>query len=175
MKRAGTAVVVAGLAVIGLVGCDSGETSSKGTTTTAKPVLWNPCTEISDDALRAAGVDPATEEKGVAGIPQSGWEICGWRGSEYSLTVYTTAKTVAYFEQRPGNINFTDVTIAGRPGRQFKVQGDSRNLICDVVFPTDRGVVQLEVGNSAIADGPLDDPCENLQRAGAVLVPTFPK
>ncbi|MFE6920301.1 DUF3558 domain-containing protein [Nocardia sp. NPDC057663] len=175
MKRAGTAVVVAGLAVAGLVGCDSGETSSKGMTTTAKPVLWNPCTEISDDALRAAGVDPASEEIGAGGVPQSGWEICGWDGPDYSLTVYTTSKTIGYFEEKPGNIDFTDVTIADRQGRQFRVQGDTRNLWCDVVFPSNQGVVQLAVGNSPIADGPLEEPCEYLQRAGAVLVPAFPK
>ncbi|MEU4708888.1 DUF3558 domain-containing protein [Nocardia salmonicida] len=175
MKRAGTAMVIAGLAVVGLAGCGSGESTSKGATTTAKPVLWNPCTEISDAALTEAGVDPATEEKGVAGVPQSGWEICGWEGSNYALTVYTTDKPVSYFEQKPGNINFTDIAIANRQGRQFRVQGDTRNLWCDVVFPSEQGVVQLAVGNSAIADGPLEDPCVYLQRAGAVLVPTFPK
>ncbi|MFD8102592.1 DUF3558 domain-containing protein [Nocardia fluminea] len=175
MKRAGTAMVVAGLAVAGLVGCDSGEPTSKGATTTAKPVLWNPCTEISDAALTEAGVDPATEEKGVAGVPQSGWEICGWGGPDYSITVYTTDKPVSYFEQKPGNVNFTDVTIADRQGSQFRVQGDARNLWCDVVFPSEQGVVQLAVGNSAIANGPLEDPCVYLQRAGAVLVPMFPK
>lgn len=175
LKRAGTAVIVAGLAVVGLAGCDSGETSSKGATTTSKPVLWNPCTEISDDALKAAGVDPASEEAGLAGVPQAGWEICGWMGPKYSLTVYTTDKTVAQFEQKPGNVNFADTSIAGRAGRQFKIEGDTRNMFCDVVFATDQGVVQLGVNNSAIADGPLEDPCTYLQRAGSVLVPTFPK
>lgn len=175
MKRAGTAVLVAGLAVAGLAGCEAGETSPKVTTTAAKAALWNPCKEISDDALRAAGVDPGTEESGLAGVPQSGWEICGWRGPEYSLTVYTTDKTVAQFEQKPGNINFVDVTIANRSGRQFRIEGDTRNAFCDVVFPASQGVVQLGVNNSAIADGPLDDPCTYLQRAGAVLVPAFPK
>ncbi|MFD6389856.1 DUF3558 domain-containing protein [Nocardia sp. NPDC060259] len=175
MKRAGTAVLVAGLAVAGLAGCAAGETSPEVTTAAAKPALWNPCTEIADDVLRAAGVDPGTEETGLAGVPQSGWEICGWRGPEYSLTVYTTDKTLAQFEQKPGNINFADVTIANRSGRQFRIEGDTRNAFCDVVFPASQGVVQLGVNNSAIADGPLDDPCAYLQRAGAVLVPAFPK
>ncbi|GGN99044.1 DUF3558 domain-containing protein [Nocardia rhizosphaerihabitans] len=174
MKRAGTAVVVAGLAVVGLVGCGSGETSSKGATTTAKPVLWNPCTEIPDDALRAAGVDPATEEKGVAGVPQSGWEICGWSGPQYSLTVYTTNKSVAQFEEKPGNVDFRDVAIAGRSGREFRVAGASKQLDCNVVFPASQGVVQLQVLGSALIDN-LGDPCQHLANAGEVLVPTFPK
>ena len=174
LKRAGTAVIVAGLAVVGLAGCDAGESSSNGATTTAKPVLWNPCTEISDDALTAAGVDPASEEKGVAGVPQSGWEICGWMAPKFGLTVYTTDKTLAEFEAKPGNVGFTDVTVAGRPGRRFKVEGDRRNLICDVVFATRYGVVQLEVTNRASLDG-LEDPCVYLNRAGDELVPTFPQ
>ncbi|MGW6623759.1 DUF3558 domain-containing protein [Nocardia sp. NPDC055002] len=173
MKRAGTAMVVAGLAVVGLVGCDSGESTSKGATTTAKPVLWNPCTEISDAALSEAGVDPATEEKGVAGVPQSGWEICGWGGPDYSITVYTTDKAVNEFEQKPGNVDFRDVTIAGRAGREFKVAGASKDLGCDVVFPANRGVVQLQIFNSALKTG-LDDPCMYLERVGEVLVPIFP-
>ncbi|MEU3009542.1 DUF3558 domain-containing protein [Nocardia asteroides] len=175
MNRAVTALVIAGVAVVGVAGCESGETSSRGATTTAKPVLWNPCAEIPDDVLKAAGVDPGTEEAGLAGVPQPGWEICGWMGPEYSLTVYTTGKTAKAFEQMPGNKDFTDVSIAGRSGRQFKIEGDTRNMFCDVVFPTDQGVVQLGVNNSAIADGPLDDPCTYLQRVGSVLVPTFPK
>ncbi|MEU4648094.1 DUF3558 domain-containing protein [Nocardia fluminea] len=173
MKRAGTAMVVAGLAVVGLVGCDSGEPTSKGATTTAEPVLWNPCTEISDAALSEAGVDPATEEKGVAGVPQSGWEICGWGGPNYSITVYTTNKLVDEFEQKPGNVDFRDVTIAGRTGREFKVTGASKDLGCDVVFPANQGVVQLQIFNSALKTG-LDDPCTYLERVGEVLVPIFP-
>ncbi|TCK00480.1 DUF3558 domain-containing protein [Nocardia alba] len=174
MKRAGTAIVIAGFAVVGLVGCDSGESTSKGATSTAKPVLWNPCTEIPDAALTAAGVDPATEEKGVAGVPQPGWEICGWMAPKYGLTVYTSAKSLAEFEAKPGNADFADTTVAGRPARKFRVAGDSRNLICDVVFETRDGVVQLEVMNRASLDG-LEEPCVYLNSAASALVPTFPR
>ncbi|MEU5404879.1 DUF3558 domain-containing protein [Nocardia asteroides] len=174
MNRAVTALVIAGVAVVGVAGCESGETSSRGATTTAKPALWNPCAEIPDEVLKAAGVDPGTEEAGLGGVPQPGWEICGWSGREYSLTVYSTSKSVRDFEQKPGNIDFTDVTIAGRQGRQFKEQGDTRNLDCDAVFPAAQGVVQLQVLNSPLIKG-LADPCDYLQRTGAVLVPTFPK
>lgn len=174
MKRAGMAIVLAGLAVVGAAGCEEGTSTSKGTTTTAKPVLWNPCTEIPDALLTEVGVDPATEEKGVAGVPQSGWEICGWEGSNYSLTVYTTSKKVEEFEQKPGNVDFRDVTIAGRSGREFRVAGASKHLDCDVVFPSSQGVVQLQVLGSPLIDD-LEDPCATLAAVGEVLVPTFPK
>ncbi|MFC4123648.1 DUF3558 domain-containing protein [Nocardia rhizosphaerae] len=167
-------LVTAGLVVVGVTGCASGETSSVGTTTTVASALWNPCTEIPDEMLRAAGVDPASEEKGVGGHDQSGWEICGWDGREYSLTVYATDKEVAEFEQKPGNVDFRDVTIAGRPGREFRVAGASKELDCDVVFPTAQGVVQLQVLNRASLDD-LTDPCVTIARVGENLVPTFPK
>ncbi|MET9212411.1 MULTISPECIES: DUF3558 domain-containing protein [unclassified Nocardia] len=174
LKRAGTALIVAGLAVVGLAACDSGETSSKGATTTAKPTLWNPCTEISDDALTAAGVDPASEEKGVAGVPQSGWEICGWDGPTFAVTVYATNKAVDQFKSKPGNVDFRTVTIAGRSGEEFRVEGASKKLDCNVVFPVSQGVVQLQVLNRASLDG-LTDPCVSLVRVGETLVPTFPR
>ncbi|MBC7304645.1 MAG: DUF3558 domain-containing protein [Nocardia sp.] len=161
------------MVVVGLGGGDPGASRSTGATTTAKPVLWNPCTEIPDAALTQAGVDPATEEKGVAGVAQSGWEICGWGGPDYSITVYTTNKPVDEFEQKPGNVDFRDVTIAGRTGREFKVTGASKDLGCDVVFPANPGVVQLQIFNSALKTG-LDDPCTYLERVGEVLVPIFP-
>ncbi|GEM33408.1 hypothetical protein NN3_44150 [Nocardia neocaledoniensis NBRC 108232] len=173
MKRTGTALLVAGLAVAGLAGCESEQTSSQGSTTTAAPALWNPCTEIPDDVLRSAGVDPGTEEKGVGGHDQSGWEICAWDAPEYALTVYTTNKTVEQFEQKPGNTEFRNVTIAGRAGREFKVEGASKDLGCDVVFPAQQGVVQLEILNSPLETG-LEDPCVFLQRVGEVLVPILP-
>ncbi|MFB7876823.1 DUF3558 domain-containing protein [Nocardia sp. NPDC056064] len=173
MKRAGMALVTAGVVVLGVAGCDSGEPSSQGATTTAKPVLWDPCTEISDAVLTEAGVDPSTEESGVGGHAQSGWEICAWDAPEYSLTVYTTNKSVEEFEQKPGNVDFQDVTIAGRAGRQFKVQGASKDLGCDVVFPAEQGIVQLEILNSPLESG-LDDPCVYLERVGEVLVPILP-
>lgn len=173
MKRAGTALVIAGFAVVGLVGCDSGESTSKGATTTAEPVLWNPCTEIPDAALTAAGVDPATEEKGLGGHPMSGWEICAWDSPDFALTVYTTNKTVDEFEQKPGNVDFRDVTVAGRTGREFKVTGASKDLGCDAVFPAEQGIVQLQILNSPLKTG-LDDPCDYLKRVGEVLVPIFP-
>ncbi|MGW5315696.1 DUF3558 domain-containing protein [Nocardia thailandica] len=169
-----TALVIAGVAMTA-AGCDgSGEPAAKGTTSAAGPALWNPCTEIPDASLTAAGVDPKTEEKGVGGVAQPGWEICGWTGPDYSLTVYSTNKGVDQFETKPGNVEFRDVTIAGRAGREFRVEGASKKLDCDTVFPAAQGVVQLQVLGSPLIKNP-GDPCQTLATVGAVLVPTFPK
>ncbi|MGA4786351.1 DUF3558 domain-containing protein [Nocardia sp. AB354] len=144
------------------------------TPTAATTALWDPSTGIPADALRASNVDASSSESGIAGIEQIGWKICGWRGPEYSITVYSTARTVDQFENKPGNVDFTDVTIAGRSGRQFRLDGASKHLNCNVVFAAQQGVVQLQVLIRAALDNP-PEPCELLARIGENLVPWFPE
>ncbi|WSY64471.1 DUF3558 domain-containing protein [Nocardia sp. NBC_00881] len=162
------------LLVLGSVGCGDTMSGSATTSTTAVKALFNPCTGIPDDALQAAGVDPGTEEAGIAGVHQSGWEICNWDGPKYFITVFSTGRTVTEFEHKPGNVNFEDVTVAGRRGRQFRVEGASKYLDCDVLFPASQGVVQLKILNRAGMDG-LEDPCTVLYRVGVSIVPALPQ
>ncbi|WP_159849591.1 DUF3558 domain-containing protein [Nocardia sp. CY41] len=176
MSRRITLVLLIGVLAAGVVGC--GDTSSgtptAGSSTTAAQALFNPCTGVPDEALRKAGVDPATEEKGIAGVDQSGWEICRWKGSRYSMTVFSTGRTVAEFEKKPGNVEFQDITVAGRDGRQFRVEGASKGLLCDVLFSAPQGVIQLRVSNLAGLDH-HEDPCTTLYRVGESIVPVLPR
>ncbi|MEU1550135.1 DUF3558 domain-containing protein [Nocardia sp. NPDC005745] len=175
MSRRILLALLIGTLATGTVGCEDTTSGSPttGSSTTATQALFNPCIGIPDDALRAAGVDPATEEKGVAGVDQSGWEICRWKGSRYSMTVFSTGRTVAEFEKKPGNVEFQDVTVAGRKGRQFRVEGASKKLLCDVLFSVPQGVIQLRVSNLAGLDN-LDEPCATLYRVGESIVPVLP-
>ncbi|WP_281917450.1 DUF3558 domain-containing protein [Nocardia sputorum] len=175
MSRRITLVLLIGALTAGVVACEdtTSGTPTTGSSTTAAQVLFNPCTGIPDDALRAAGVDPATEESGIAGVHQSGWEICTWKNRRYHMTVFSTSRTVAEFEKKPGNVDFQNVTIAGRAGRQFRVEGASKALDCDVVFPASQGVLQLRILNNAVLDD-LENPCTILSRVGEVIVPVLP-
>ncbi|WP_280477703.1 DUF3558 domain-containing protein [Nocardia asiatica] len=168
--------LLVGALATGVVGCGDTTTGAptRGSSTTAAPALFNPCTGIPDEALRAAGVDPKTEESGIAGVHQSGWEICSWDGPKYFVTVFSTRRTVSEFERKPGNVDFEDVTVAGRQGRQFRVEGASKNLDCDVLFPAAQGVVQLRVLGRAGRDD-LENPCTVLYRVGESIVPTLPR
>lgn len=180
MARRIKMMLLAGVVVPGIVACGGsteGSPTAEGgaSDASAAPVeLWDPCTGISDEALKASGVEAASEEKGIAGADQDGWEICKWRSPRYSITVFSTARTVQEFEQKPGNVEFQDVTVAGRAGRQFKVEGASKDLLCDVLFPARQGVVQLRVSSSAIVKEP-DDPCQVLYRVGESIVPELPR
>ncbi|BDT97974.1 hypothetical protein IFM12276_10030 [Nocardia sputorum] len=176
MSRRITLALLIGALTAGVVACEdttSGTPTTRSSTTAAQ-ALFNPCTGIPDDALRAAGVDPKTEESGIAGVPQSGWEICSWDGPKYFVTVFSTRRTVAEFERKPGNVDFEDVTVAGRQGRQFRVEGASKNLDCDVLFPATQGVLQLRVQGRAGRDD-LENPCAVLYRVGESIVPTLPR
>ncbi|MEU2035113.1 DUF3558 domain-containing protein [Nocardia amamiensis] len=168
------AVLAAGLLVAGLAltGCDSADGDPQPTTTTAAAALFNPCTGIPDDALRGAGVDPATEETGIGGVQQAGWEICAWKGSRYSISIYSTSKLPAEIANKPGNTGQRDATIAGRTGTEFRSQGWDRQ--CNIVFPAEQGVVQLQVLGRLSETNP-EDPCATLSRVGEAVVPSLPK
>ncbi|MGO4614696.1 DUF3558 domain-containing protein [Nocardia sp. 2YAB30] len=163
--------------VLGLASCGNSDEGSPAASTTqavrtsgAAAQLFDPCTGIPDTALTTAGLDPATKQVGVGGVKQPGWEICGWKGADYTLGVFSTSGTVAEFERRPGNVDFQDVTIAGRTGRQFRVDGAAKDQMCDVLFPAAQGLLQLTLVNKTSAD-----PCARLQSAGEAIVPALPK
>ncbi|MBF6091451.1 DUF3558 domain-containing protein [Nocardia cyriacigeorgica] len=177
MARRIMMMLLAGAVVPGVVACGGsteGTPTAEGSATSAAPVaLFDPCTGISDDALSAAGVNPDVVERGAAGVDQDGWEICTWQGKQHSVTVFSTGLTVQDFEQKPGNVDFQDVTVAGRQGRQFRVNGASKDLLCDVVFPAAQGVVQLRVMSNVLLDDPAD-PCVTIQSVGESIVPLLP-
>lgn len=168
-------VIVAAAAVVPVLGACGGTTSGTATTSTSavEVALWNPCTEIPDDLLSDAGVDPAKKESGVAGVHQSGWEICTWEGRQYFLAVYSSRRTVQEIREKPGNVAFRDVSIGGRQGVEYRVEGASMNLNCDIVFAADQGMVSLRVGNRASADN-HEDPCMLANDIAEMLVPVFP-
>ncbi|MBF6254991.1 DUF3558 domain-containing protein [Nocardia farcinica] len=168
-------VVVAAAAVVPVLGACGGTTSGTATTSTGavEVALWNPCTEIPEDLLRQLDVDPATEESGIAGVEQSGWEICKWAGREYFLTVYSTRHTVREIEQKPGNVEFAPVTVGSRTGQSYRVEGAGKTYNCDIVFSARQGAVSLRIGNRASGDNSTD-PCTTARAAADVLVPVFP-
>ncbi|MEV0295402.1 DUF3558 domain-containing protein [Nocardia sp. NPDC050710] len=168
-------MLVAAAIAPGLVACGGSTSGNPTASTSSAPVkLFDPCTQISDDALIAAGAQPASKETGIAGVHQSGWEICTWRGQKYSLGIFSTGRTVDEFERKDGNVEFQDVAIAGRNGRQYKVEGASKDLRCDVVFSATQGALQLMLINNAVLRNP-EDPCVLLRRAGESIVPVLPK
>ncbi|TCJ99398.1 DUF3558 family protein [Nocardia alba] len=160
MKRA-FVVVVAGLASATLVGCASEEPGAAATKT-----LFEPCTGVTADALRAAGVDPAT--KVAAGAVSAGWQTCEWTGAAAYLRVFSTSRTLDQFEKEAGPTPLTDYTVAGRTGRRL---GDTPTS-CDILFPATQGVIRMVVVNNPAQQAA--DACATLRHMGDSIVATFP-
>ncbi|MBF6173742.1 DUF3558 domain-containing protein [Nocardia blacklockiae] len=170
------AVVLLAVMVPVLGACNDGDGGDApgSATTTAEAKLWDPCTQIPDDVLQRAGVNPAAKESGIAGVHQHGWEICNWKGKRYTVTVFSGSRPLQEIETKPGNVDFEDVVIAGRSGRQYRVEGASKNDTCDVAFSASQGVFEIMVGNSLIVDNP-GDPCVSLREVGNQIVPLLPQ
>ncbi|MFE3318822.1 DUF3558 family protein [Nocardia sp. NPDC059195] len=161
MKRALMVVATGGLALAALVGCSSEEPGSAETT-----ALFEPCTGVAADALRKAGVDPAT--KVAAGAASAGWQTCAWTGATAHLRVFSTSRTLEEFENESGATSFTDDTVAGRTGRRL---GDTPTS-CDILFSAAQGVIRMVVANNPTQ--PTTDACATLRHMGESIVPTFP-
>ncbi|MEU1999011.1 DUF3558 domain-containing protein [Nocardia gamkensis] len=161
--------------VLGAAACgdDSGGAPATTTTQAASTAtqLFDPCTGIPDTALTSAGLDPASKQVGVGGVKQPGWEICGWKGADFTLGVFSNGMSVAEFERKPGNVDFQDVTIGGRTGRQFRVDDAAKDQMCDVLFPARQGLLQLTLVNKTTEQ----NPCERLATVGEAIVPTLPR
>ncbi|WP_281919084.1 DUF3558 domain-containing protein [Nocardia sputorum] len=161
--------------VLGAAACGDESGGAPATTTTqaasTATQLFDPCTGIPDSALTSAGLDPASEQVGVGGVEQPGWEICGWKGADFTLGVFSNGMSVAEFERKPGNVDFQDVTIGGRTGRQFRVDDAAKDQMCDVLFPARQGLLQLTLVNKTAEQ----NPCERLATVGEAIVPTLPR
>ncbi len=161
MKRAFMVVATGGLALAALVGCSSEEHEPAET-----KALFEPCTGVADDALRKAGVDPAT--KVAAGAASAGWQTCEWTGAATHLRVFSTSRTLDEFEKESGATAFVDETVAGRAGRRL---GDTPTS-CDILFRAGQGVIRMVVVNDP--NQQTADACATLRHMGESIIPTFP-
>lgn len=177
------AVSVLAGALLAVSGCDATPGGSAEPVTTTSPVateaLWDPCTQISDDVLRQVGVDPSTRDNTISGVENvEGWKLCSWHDKasrwDYTLGVWSTTHTVEELRGDANNVEFTDVSVSGRAGVQFKKAHDSHGSVCYLGFPFSAGTLEISVFNSAASD--LDqDPCRTADSAAGVLVAHFPR
>ncbi|MFB8277020.1 DUF3558 domain-containing protein [Nocardia colli] len=184
-KLRGIALVV-GVGLV-LAGCEkttdraptgTGVPSSTGAASTSvKPsgskdpdaAIWDPCTALPDDALRAGALSPDTRTKDVSGIDPTGWKVCGWRSSArwYTLAVASGAATLEQFQARPEYEQFTATTVAGHPAVRFLDAGDEKRLDCGVAVEVPQGTVKGTVYFYVITRysvGKLGEPCDEATR-----------
>ncbi|NLU85186.1 DUF3558 family protein, partial [Rhodococcus sp. HNM0569] len=133
------------------------------------------CT-ISDEALVQAGLDPATEGPGsmAGGLP--GWNSCAWDSEDVGVIMGASTTTGPdHFRSFPGNIDFQDVTVAGREGFTYRKEHDETGTFCSLVVPVESGgVIDMQVDRSPFTKD-TTSMCEWVVRIGNVLVAEAPR
>ncbi|RVW08243.1 DUF3558 domain-containing protein [Prescottella agglutinans] len=157
-------------AVVGLVGaglllagCGSGDVAGNAAPVdgTAKESVFNPCDDIPDEVVNALAVDLATEERDIIGVKQPGWNVCGWRGSEYSLSVFATTRTLDEVRTNDRNEDFAPVDLDGRSAFTYREVTNVARDSCDVAMGSADGAVLVSIGFHVLTppSGP-NEPCE---------------
>ncbi|QNG19313.1 DUF3558 domain-containing protein [Rhodococcus triatomae] len=138
------AATIALAATLTACGEPSTENGAGGTLTTPNKNegLFDPCS-IPDDALAAAGLDPATEDAGFFGVQRTGWEVCGWTGSWFFIDVLSTSHTFDDVKNNPANTDLAPVDLPGREAVSFRHVSDDDAEVCDVAFPSSSGTITV--------------------------------
>ncbi|MBF6351510.1 DUF3558 domain-containing protein [Nocardia flavorosea] len=142
------AVAVAGLAA-GCGGAVDGEPAAGGTGTTTgeQHVEWNPCSELSADALQATGADPATRSS-VFDAPgnKSAWRMCTWQANDgpYFIGVGATVFTQDDVYENKQVTGIEPVQINDRSGLTYHLVGNEDPIrLCYVSLPMQKGMLNV--------------------------------
>ncbi|MDQ1200589.1 MULTISPECIES: DUF3558 domain-containing protein [unclassified Rhodococcus (in: high G+C Gram-positive bacteria)] len=129
---------------------------------TAEPVameLFDPCTVVPDEAIRAAGADPATKDDG--GPLNSGqWKSCAWAGDSFFLDVQATTRTLDEFRSNPTYTELREVDVAGRTAAvSFRLaENADPSRSCVVAFDWKRGTIAILI-DTKLTHAAETDPC----------------
>ncbi|NLU82097.1 DUF3558 domain-containing protein [Rhodococcus sp. HNM0569] len=159
---------------LGATGCsESGETDTPTTSTVAQP--WDPCT-ISDEALRRATLDPATEGPGLTADPPD-QKSCGWENNDIDVIVTSFASaTPDQFHESLDNIDFQNVIVGGRQSVTFRQASDEPGRFCHLAIPfQDGGLALMQVARSAFAIDRNRSMCDWAVQVGEGLVAELPR
>ncbi|CAM2954005.1 DUF3558 domain-containing protein [Prescottella defluvii] len=169
------AAICAAAGMLLLTGCGTATVGGQAETTTAQAgePAFDPCS-MPDDALRAAGVDPATQSRDIMGVKQPGWSLCRWRGPDYFVTVFATGRALDDVLADPRFHDIAPVAVDGREAFTVRESNDSRNEYCDVAFSSGPDAIMIQ---STYFDGlpGSDSPCPLAVRNAEALAPSIPR
>ncbi|MFE1592261.1 DUF3558 domain-containing protein [Nocardia sp. NPDC058705] len=168
-----------GACLVGIVGCGS---SVDGTPTATVPTrdaesiqVYNPCTELSADVLRATGVDPAS--KTTVTDPPSGpssWRVCAWfpDGNPYGMTVFSTSHTLDETRSKDTIVDIRETKVGQRTAISFREKSDPDG--CFIAFEAEQGM--FEISTSWLSSGKRDvDSCVISSKHATDIEPHLPK
>ncbi len=159
-----------------LAGCSSGTVAGDAGPVgkTAGEPVFSPCDDIPDDAVRAVGMDPATEERDIMDVHQPGWNICMWNNDTHFVTVFSSAYTLDDVRQNPDFEEFVPVDLAGREAFTFRDVSDRVRSRCDVATAVFGRAVMVSVSESG-KTLTAEAPCDAALRVAQVFEPYLPE
>lgn len=168
------AAICAVAGILALTGCGMTTVEGQAETTKAQAgePTFDPCS-IPEDALRAAGVDPATQSRDIVGVKQPGWSLCRWRGPDYFVTIFAAGRPLDDILANPRFHDVTPVDVDGREAFTVRESNDTRNEYCDVAFPSGPDAIMIK---STYFKGlpASDSPCPLAVRNAEALAPSIP-
>lgn len=172
--RVGAVIVLVGAGLL-LAGCGSGDVTGEAAPegVAAGEPVFSPCDDIPDEAIRALGFDPTTEDRDILGVKQPGWNICGWMGPGPALSVFATTYTLDDVRANDGNTEFALLELDGRNAFTYRELSDKDRRSCDVAVGTSEGAVLFSASYLGI-DAVVEDPCAVVTRVAHALVDRLP-
>lgn len=186
MRSAGVMRAAVGAVVISAVlsGCDGGGEKGSAQPTTRgldSIVVFNVCSQLGDEALVSAGLDPTT--KRTLTDPPTGpstWRVCNWKPADdrygsgsRRVSVFSTSHTLSESRTKEGLVDLRETTVGSRPGLTFREKNDPDG--CYVAFEAEQGM--FEVSTAWLSnEGPrIGDVCDMAAKYAAGLEPHLPK
>lgn len=159
--------------VCAVVGCGSQtvEGSPTAATQSGQP-SFDPCT-LPDQALVAAGVDPATEDPDFFGVRKQGWNLCKWSDRWYFLGVAATNIPIQAVRENPRNTAITPVSVGTRDAFTYREATPDNYEYCDVAYQSSDGsiIIRADMKHSAEEQ---TDPCAIAISSAQALDPFIP-
>ncbi|GGK38610.1 DUF3558 domain-containing protein [Nocardia camponoti] len=187
MRKRLTELCLAG-AAIALLATGCGETGqaeptaavgalTTSTSTGANVAMWDPCTAPAS-ALSAAGLNPAVEDRDVAGIAFPDWRVCTWvdnSGTAYRLSLASTPITLEQARSRTDYTDYVDLSVGGLPSLRMQplAKSSSRQTTCIIATQTANGVVEFILGLTQASKATLNA-CTEVQRLADSLIRSVP-
>ncbi len=164
MKAAAAVLCAAAL----LAGCAAVEGRAEPENATATEPSFNPCDDIPDAAIRAIGMDPATEVRDILGVHQPGWNLCAWNDDSVAVSVYATRRPLADMRDNSDYSDFQDLDIEGRQALKFRTAAMPIEMRCYVAVGGDTDLVMVAV---TVNHPEASDSCAVAQHAATVFQP----
>ncbi|WP_051133660.1 DUF3558 domain-containing protein [Nocardia paucivorans] len=163
----------------------SGCGAIEGKSTTATPtttrdidkiVVFDPCTQISDDVLASMGLDPASKNV-VTNAPEgpTSWRVCNWtpKHLQYAVAVFSTSHTLNETRTNKNHTDIRETTVGGRPAVFSRDKSDP-DVGCYVSFSAQQGM--FEINATWMEGDPSNgDICAIAMQYATAIEPHLPK